>query len=103
MKERNFAYIANEIIKIIKDECTFAEYRIKSIIERIEKVIHDSSYKAPELQWMSWDELSDILRTNFVPSNSKWETKIMIVFNDLSGTIDDYWDDGTNSLKEVSK
>lgn len=103
MKGRNFAYIANEIIKIIKDECTFDEYRIKGIIERIEKVIHDSRYKAPELQWMSWDELSDILRTNFIPSNSKWETKIMIVFNDLSGTIDDYWDDGTNSLKEVSK
>lgn len=103
MKERNFAYIANEIIKIIKDECPWMKEKVDMIVERIEKTIRNNIYKAPELQWMSWDELSDILRTNFVPSNSKWETKIMIVFNDLSGTIDDYWDDGTNSLKEVSK
>lgn len=102
MKERNFVYIANEIIKIIKEECTFDKDKINIIVERIEKVIHDSKYKAPELQYVSWEELSDVLRTNFVPSNSKWETKIMIVFNDLNGTIEDYWDDGTNALREAN-
>ncbi len=103
MKERNFAYIANEIIKIIKEECPWMKEKVDMIVECIEKTIQNNQYKAPELQWVSWDKLSDILRTNFIPSNSKWETKIMIVFNDLSGTIEDYWDDGTNSLKEVSK
>lgn len=41
---------------------------------------------------MSWDELANVLSQNFVPSNSKWETKIMIIFNDLSGDVDDYYD-----------
>lgn len=102
MKERNFIYIANEIIKIIKEECTFSKYKVKSIIEDIEKIINDNRYKAPELQWISWEELSKILSVNFIPSNSKWETKIMIIFNDLSGNIEDYWDDGINKLKENS-
>ena len=41
---------------------------------------------------MSWDELANVLSLNFVPSNSRWETKIMIIFNDLSGDVDDYYD-----------
>lgn len=41
---------------------------------------------------MSWNELAYVLSQNFVPSNSKWETKIMIIFNDLSGDVDDYYD-----------
>ncbi len=92
---RNFQKVADEIIKVIDEECTFNEERIVSIIERIEKVKNSNLYKAPELQYMSWDELASILANNFIPSNSKWETKIMVIFNDLSGSVEDYW-------KEVS-
>lgn len=93
MKGRNFQTVADEIIKIIDEECDFDEERIAKIISQIEIVKKDNCYKAPELQYMSWVELSNILSKNFVPSNSKWETKIMIIFNDLNGTIEDYWED----------
>ena len=89
---RNFQKIADEIIKVIDEECDFAEEKITDIIEQIEKVKKSNCYKAPELQYMSWNELENILSQNFVPSNSKWETKIMIIFNDLSGDVDDYYD-----------
>jgi len=93
LKPRNFTKVADEIIKIIDEKCTYNEEKITEIIEQIEKVKKDNGYKAPELQYVSWCELSDILSKYFVPSNSKWETEIMIVFNDLSGSIDDYWEE----------
>lgn len=89
---RNFQKIADEIIKVIDEECDFNEERIANIIEQIEKIKNSNKYKAPELQYMSWNELAYVLSQNFVPSNSKWETKIMIIFNDLSGDVDDYYD-----------
>lgn len=102
-KERNFIYVADEIIKIIEEECDFSEEKITRIIEKIEKAKADNMYKSPELQYVSWEELSNILRANFLPINSKWKTKLMLIFNNLKGTVEDYWDDGTNSLKEVSE
>jgi len=92
MNGRNFQKVANEIIKVIDEECDFNEERISNIIKQIEKIIKDNCYTAPELQYMNWNDLAEILSNNFVPSNSKWETKIMIIFNDLPGTIEDYWD-----------
>lgn len=88
---RNFQKIADEIIKVIDQECDFDEERITNIIEQIEKVKKSNRYKAPELQYISWNELANILSQNFIPSNSKWETKIMIIFNDLSGSVEDYY------------
>lgn len=99
MKPRNFQYIADEIIKIIQEDCTFDEARIGNIIEQLEKIKNDNLYKAPELQYVSWDDLSSVLSSNFVPSNSKWETELMVIFCDLSGDIEDYWDDGNNELR----
>lgn len=89
---RDFQKIADEIIKVIDEECDFNEERIANIIEQIEKIKNSNRYKAPELQYISWNELAYVLSQNFVPSNSKWETKIMIIFNDLSGDVDDYYD-----------
>ncbi len=102
MKPRNFQVVADEITKIIYEECTFNKDKVYSIVQQIEKVQKDNRYKAPELQYESWDELSSILSKNFVPSNSKWETKLMIVFNNLHGSIDDYWDDDNNELRRVT-
>ena len=83
MKLRNFQEIADKIIKVIEEECNFNEQRVSNIIEQIEKVKNSNLYRAPELQYISWDELAHILSKNFVPSNSKWETKLMIIFNNL--------------------
>ena len=93
MKGRSFQTVADEIIKVIDEECDFNEERIASIIETIEKIKNSNRYKAPELQYISWNELAGVLGDNFVPSNSKWETKLMMIFNDLSGNIEDYWQD----------
>ena len=90
---RNFQKIADEIIKVIDEKCDFSEEKVTNIVEQIEKIKYSNSYKAPELQYISWNELADVLSSNFVPSNSKWETEIMIIFNDLSGKVEDYWNE----------
>lgn len=88
---RNFQEIADKIIKVINEQCDFNEEKVVNIIEQIEKIKYSNKYKAPELQYMSWNELAEVLSKNFVPSNSKWETEIMVIFNDLNGTVEDYW------------
>lgn len=89
---RNIADVIDKIIKVIDEQCDFNEEKVVSIIEQIEKVKKDSFYRAPELAYMDWNNLASILSQNFVPQNSRWETEIMIIFNDLSGTVDDYYD-----------
>lgn len=96
---RNFQEIADKIIKVIDEECDFNEERITCIIEQIEKIKNSNRYKAPEVQYMSWDELANVLSQNFVPSNSRWETKIMIIFNNLSGDVDDYYKETNQEVK----
>ena len=88
---RNFQEIADKIIKVIDEQCDFNEEKVANIIEQIEKIKYSNRYKSPELQYISWNELADVLSKNFVPSNSKWETEIMVIFNDLNGTVEDYW------------
>ena len=89
---RNIVDVADKIIKVIDEHCDFNEERVISIIEQIEEVKKDSFYRAPELAYMDWNNLSSILSQNFIPQNARWETEIMIIFNDLSGTVDDYFD-----------
>lgn len=88
---RRFDEVADKIIKVIDEECTFDEEKKTSIINQIEKIKRDSYYKAPELQYVNWNALANVLSNNFIPINSKWETKIMIIFNDLNKTVEDYW------------
>ena len=89
---RNIVEVADKIIKVINEQCDFNEEKIANIIEQIEKVKRDCGYRAPETAYMNWDNLASILSQNFAPQNSRWETEIMIIFNDLSGTIDDYYE-----------
>lgn len=95
-KHRNLIEIANQIINVIKSHSNLTVERADEIINQIEKVKKSYRYTAPEITYMCWEELSKILSIYFIPSNSKWETEIMIIFNDLSGSIDDYWDGDTN-------
>lgn len=96
---RNIVDVADKIIKVIDEQCDFNEDKIVSIIEQIEKVKNSSRYRAPELVYMDWDNLANILSSNFVPSNSRWETEIMIIFNNLTANIDEYFE----ILKESDK
>ena len=84
---RNISDVADKIIKVIDEKCDFDEERVASIIERIEKVKRDSSYRAPELSYMDWENLSYILSQNFEPVHSRWETEIMIIFNNLNDKV----------------
>lgn len=92
---RNLITIADEIIKVINNSPIKVEMA-DEIIRQIEKVKKDYRYTAPEITYMCWEELSKVLSRYFVPSNSKWETEIMIIFNDLNGTVDDYWEGDEN-------
>lgn len=80
---RNFQNIADEIIEVIEKDCDFDEERISNIIEQIEKIKKSNRYKAPELQYMSWNELASVLGNNFNPKCSKWEKEIQLIFNDM--------------------
>lgn len=95
-KPRNLVVIADEIIDVIKNRSDLKVDRADEIINQIEKVKKDYRYTAPEITYMCWEELSKILSIYFTPSNSKWETEIMIIFNDLGGSVDDYWDGDKN-------
>lgn len=88
---RNIVNIANRIIAVIDEQCDFNEEKKADIIKEIERVKRDSCYRAPELAYMDWNNLASILSQNFIPSNSRWETEIMIIFNNLSGSVDDYF------------
>ncbi len=92
---RGLLAIADEIITVIKNAPIKVE-KADEIIGQIERIKKDHCYRAPEAQFISWNELAEVLSKNFVPSNSKWETEIMIIFNDLSGSVDDYWDGDEN-------
>lgn len=96
-KPRNLIEIADKIIDVIQNS-DLLKHRANEIIQQIEKVKKSYRYTAPEITYMCWEELSKILSAYFVPSNSKWETEIMIIFNNLSGTVDDYWN-GENNEK----
>lgn len=41
------------------------------------------------------DEIINIIKTHS-DLKVEWETEIMIIFNDLSGSVDDYWDGDKN-------
>lgn len=98
---RNIIDIADEIIKVIDEKCDFNEEKVVSIIEEIERIKKDSLYRAPELAYMDWDNLAGVLSQNFVPQNSRWETEIMVIFNNLSSTVDDYYQNGSDvSVKD---
>lgn len=94
-KPRNLIEIADKIIEVIQNSY-LTKNKATEIIQQIEKVKQNYRYTAPESTYMCWEELSKILSTYFVPSNSKWETEIMIIFNNLSGSVDDYWNGENN-------
>ena len=80
--ERNLINIADGIIKIINEECTFDEDIIFHVIVHIEDIKKSYSFRAPELQYLSWCELSEVLSGCFNPCNSQWEEKIRKLFAD---------------------
>ena len=97
-KPRNLIEIADKIIDVIKSHSNLTVERADEITNQIEKVKKSYRYTAPEITYMCWEELSKILSFYFVPSNSKWETEIMIIFNDLSGSVEDYWNGENNEV-----
>lgn len=78
-KPRNLSTVANKLIKVIKDNCDWKNKQ--DIIEEINEVIYDSSFKAPELMYICWNNLADILNANFNPDNSDWEKEICDIFS----------------------
>lgn len=89
---RNLIKIADEIIDVINSRSNLKSEKVDMIINEIEKIKKSYRYSAPELVYLRWEELANILSRYFVPSNSKWETEIMIIFNNLNGTVDDYYE-----------
>ena len=92
-KPRNLIEIADKIIEVISSHSDLKKERADMIINQIEATKRSYSYSAPEITYLRWEELANILSRYFIPSNSRWETEIMIIFNDLSGTVDDYYQD----------
>lgn len=88
---RNIVKVADDIIKIINEKSDFEKYKKQYIISIIEQIKINSCYRAPEVAYLDWDNLASVLGFYFTPSNSKWETEIMIIFNGLEGTVEDYY------------
>lgn len=90
--KRDFTKIANRIIDVIKEKSDLDLEKKNNIISRIEMIKHESGYRAPELSYINWNELGKLLSFYFNPKNSKWEMEILVIFNNLKGTVDDYWE-----------
>lgn len=90
--KRDFTKIANRIIDVIKEKSDLDLEKKNNIISRIEMIKNESGYRAPELSYINWNELGKLLSFYFNPKNSKWEMEILVIFNDLKGTVDDYWE-----------
>ncbi len=80
---RDLIVIADKIIDVIQENCTWDDEKINEIVSQIKDVKSSHMYRAPELENVGWWEISDILCDNFNPNNSEWEKKIQIIFNDL--------------------
>lgn len=90
--KRDFTKTANRIIDVIKEKSDLDLEKKNNIISRIEMIKNESGYRAPELSYINWNELGKLLSFYFNPKNSKWEMEILVIFNDLKGTVDDYWE-----------
>ena len=90
--KRDFIKIANRIIDVIKEKSDLDLEKKNDIISRIEMIKNEGRYRAPELSYINWNELGKLLSFYFNPKNSKWEMEILVIFNDLKGTVDDYWE-----------
>lgn len=77
-KARNFGKVASKIKNIIKDNYN-SELKYP-IIKEIDRIIYDSRYKAPELMYMCWSNLENVLNAFFNPDNSEWEKEICDIF-----------------------
>ena len=90
-KSRDFIEIADKIINVINSHSDLKKPQVEKITSEIEEIKKSYRFSAPELEWLRWEELSYVLEENFNPENSRWETEILIIFNNLSGTVDDYY------------
>ena len=90
--KRDFTKTANRIIDVIKEKSDLDLEKKNNIISRIEMIKNESGYRASELSYINWNELGKLLSFYFNPKNSKWEMEILVIFNDLKGTVDDYWE-----------
>lgn len=77
---RDLIVVADKIIEIIQNKCTFDKDEVDRIVTKIEDVKSSYLYSAPELYYLRWNSLADILCDNFNPDNSEWETELAAIF-----------------------
>lgn len=77
--ERNLIIIADEIIKVISENCK--DERKDIIIRDIESVKESYRYKAPEMTYISWNELANVLNNHLNVGGSEWENEINKIFS----------------------
>lgn len=78
---RDIIKVSNKIIDVIKEKCSFEESKKEEIIKKIEHIQNGALYKAPELMYMCWYDLADVLNSNFNADKSEWENEIKKIFN----------------------
>lgn len=97
-KPRDFIEVAKQILEVIKEKCTFDLDRKCEICNDIAVCMNNHYYRAPEAYYMDWFDLAEILTNNFIPSNSLWETELMVIFDDLKGKPEDYFQENIDEV-----
>lgn len=81
-KPRSLSVIADAIKNVIITESNLSENKKEHLINSIDKIKEDCLYTAPELMYMRWCALHDLLVDNFnTTQNMKpYEDKIFGIF-----------------------
>lgn len=88
--DRNLLDVINNIKKVINIDGTMPKDSKKELFTRLDKISFSYSFRAPELQYISWDDTQDILMNYFFPVISDLSIQVFYVFTGFQGSIDEY-------------
>lgn len=77
---RNIDDIINQILDIIKNKSNLDLKKTDSLVAELNSLKESLRYRAPELSFISWNELAYILNTYLDPERSDWEKEIADIF-----------------------
>lgn len=92
---RSFIKISNKIIQVLEENyegvddgriqnqpeaCKISQK--KAVISNIKKIQDRHAYRSPEAQFVTWNEMAELLNIILKPERTAWEEEIRAIFAD---------------------
>lgn len=75
---RNIAIVVDRILQEIPDDWP----NKKQLQQRVDDRVQSSLYTAPELMWLRWQEVGEILGEELGEPDTEWKNEIADIFGD---------------------